>query len=274
MSHQKDMYHIRSAFRQGGFNEALIKELRKEALKVLTPAVIAKVPPPYFSEEEETAYAAKYSAFSDEERAAYKAPPSEYRAFSAAHHAAYAAIGKSLEWNLTIDGDIGATGDYAFFFTATASDSVLTPSQQSAAALLYATLEALEKEALSDRVQQNILDAIGGLDFDAVNMGNDYSKEQSIKAGKPRGKITDDGETIKDIINRLAQDKNSLGEYTPAPDLWSHLWDALDKVGANPVDNRDNSKPRKSFYSYTLDNGETKTISRGRFETLVGNCRN
>lgn len=170
------MTHYRSAFRQGGFNEARIKELREEAFKVLTPAVIKKVPPPYFTEEEEAAYAAKYRAFSDEERAAYKAPPSEYRAFSAAHRAAYAAIGKSLEWNLTIDGDLGATGDYAFFFTATASDSVLTPSQQSAAALLYATLEALEEKALSDRVSQNILDALLGLDSDSVEGRKKSSK--------------------------------------------------------------------------------------------------
>lgn len=181
MNRFKLMTHYRSAFKQGGFNEVLIKELRKEALKVLTPAVIKKIPPPYFSEEEEAALAAKYRAFSDEERAAYKAPPSEYRAFSAAHRAAYAAIGKSLEWNLTVDGDLGATGDYAFFFTATASDSVLTPSQQSAAALLYATLEALEEKALSDRVSQNILDALIDLDSDSVK-GRKKSNDALIKA--------------------------------------------------------------------------------------------
>ena len=48
MSHREDMYHFRCAFQQGGFNEEWIKELRKKALKVLTPAVIAKSPAALF----------------------------------------------------------------------------------------------------------------------------------------------------------------------------------------------------------------------------------
>lgn len=145
MSYREKAHHWRSAFRQAGFNETWIKELRKEALKFLPLKVVAKVPQPYFS---------------------------------AAVRAEYADIGKSLEWNLTIDGDIGATGDYAFFFTATASNSILTPSQKSAAALLHATLEALEEKTLSDRLTQNILDALGGLDADAVNKAGKFTPKR------------------------------------------------------------------------------------------------
>jgi hypothetical protein len=200
MSYREVAHNSRSVFRQTGFNKTWIKELRKTALKFLPPEVIAKVPPPYFSEEEEAAFAAKYRGFSDEERKNYKAPPSEYRAFSVADRAAYAAIEKSLEWNLTIDGDIGATGDYAFFFTATASDSVLTSSQQSAAALLYATLEALEKEALSDRLTQNILDALGGLDADAEAKGKKF----------PPGRMEGATSASTDHIFELANEHRSL----------------------------------------------------------------
>lgn len=232
MSHREDMYNFRSIFKQAGFNEAAIKALREQALKFLPPEVLAKVPPPYFSEEEEAAYAAKYRAFSDEERAAYKAPPSEYRAFSAADRAAYAAIGKSLEWNLTIDGDLGATGDYAFFFVATARDSVLTPSQQSAAKLLFATLEALEEKALSDRVRQNILDALGGLDADAEAKGRKFTP------GKPVGATSNSTDhifelaknhrslTAKELLSKA--DKSIIGDMAQGT-FGNHVLDARKK---------------------------------------------
>lgn len=161
MTRCEEAGHLRSLFRQFGSDEAkklnLVKVIRDIALCYLPPEVVAKVPPPYFSEEVE---------------------------------AAYKATGKNLMWNLTIDGDIGATGDYAFFFTATASDSVLTSSQKSAAALLYATLEALEKNALSDRITQNILDALGGLDADTQELGKKFKAGRKPNTGSVvRGEI-------------------------------------------------------------------------------------
>lgn len=165
MNYSEKSHHCRSIFRQGGFNEALLIGLRKEALKFLPPRVIAKVPPPHFS---------------DEIRAAYKAK------------------GISLEWNLTIDGDTGATGDYAFFFAA--RDAGLTPSQQSAAALLFSTLETLEEKALSERLTQNILDAYAGLDLDAVEKGVKF------KPRRAQGSIS----TETAYIHKLATDNPKL----------------------------------------------------------------
>lgn len=159
-SRTEEVGHIRIVLKHG-YNEAFITHLRDVALEYLPPAVIAKVPPPYFSDEA---------------------------------RAAYAAIGKSLEWNLTIDGDIGATGDYAFFFAA--RDAGLTPSQQSAATLLYATLEALEKKALSDRVQQNILDAYAWLDVDAVKKAGRFLPKRK------KGSLS----TVTKYIHKLAID--------------------------------------------------------------------
>lgn len=188
MSYREKTHHWRSAFRQAGFNEIWIKELRKEALNFLPLKVIAKVPQPYFS---------------------------------AAVRAAYTAIGKSPEWNLTIDGDKGATGDYVFFFTATASNSVLTPSQKSAAALLYATLEALEERALSDRLTKNILDALGGLDSDTEENGKKFK----------RGRKSNTGSVIRKTIARLLKQDQTLKN----PALWSAIanrppkgWEAFD----------------------------------------------
>lgn len=106
-----------------------------------------------------------------------------------------------------------------------------------------------------------------------ANMGARHSKEQSEKAKRPRGKITDRGETISDIIDRLACAKDELGDHIPAPSLWEPLFAALQDAGAEPVEKRNNGEPRKSSYSYTPDAEKTKSISRGRFETRIAECR-
>lgn len=137
MNRTEEVPHLRSYFRQCGHDEAkkikLAERIRDVALEYLPPEVIAKVPPPYFSDEARAAYAAK---------------------------------GVNLEWNLTILGD---TGVYAFCSTATARDSVLTPGQLSAANLLNHCTRALENDAVSDQLQVWILDAYAGLDLDAVD---------------------------------------------------------------------------------------------------------
>lgn len=103
--------------------------------------------------------------------------------------------------------------------------------------------------------------------------GEKYRAAQQKKARKSRGKITDDGKSIGDIIARLALEKDELGDYVPAPSLWEPFFAALQDAGTSPSGKRDNSKPRKSFYSYSTDTGKTATISRGRFETRIGKYR-
>lgn len=136
MNKFEEVPHFRSYFRQCGYDEAkkikLVERIRDVALEYLPQSAIEKVPPPYFSDEIRAAYAAK---------------------------------GITLEWNLNI---LGETGVYAFCSTATARDSSLTSSQQSAANLLNYCTMALEKDAVSDQLQQWILDAYAGLDSDAV----------------------------------------------------------------------------------------------------------
>lgn len=141
----EEVPHLRSYFRQCGNDETkklkMVEQIRDIALKYLPPAVIAKVPPPYYSDEVRAAYAAK---------------------------------GISLEWNLSIRGD---TGVYPFCFTA-ARDASLSPSQQSAARLLDYCTEALDKNAVTERLQLWIFDAYAGLDSDLVAKGMKFKPKR------------------------------------------------------------------------------------------------
>lgn len=80
---------------------------------------------------------------------------------------AYEAKGMSLAWNLT-------TTD-AYEFCSLVGDSDPTPSLRSAAALLSACTEALEKNTVTDRLMQNILDAYIGLEHDALEKGDRFT---------------------------------------------------------------------------------------------------
>lgn len=166
MSRIEEVRHIHSNLRQCGHDEAqkikVVEQVRKIALMYLTSAVIAKVPPPYY--------------------------PDEIRAL-------YAAEGISLEWNLSIRGD---TGVYPFCFTAQHEGS-LSPSQQSAARLLSYCTEAIDKNAVTEQLQQWILDAYAGLDFDAV------AKAERFPPRRQEGAIS---ESTKHIIE-LAKNNRS-----------------------------------------------------------------
>lgn len=184
MNHAEETPHIRSLFQQFKNDDAkkikLVLKLRDEALKYLPASAIAKVPPPYFSDEA---------------------------------RAAYFILGQNLDWNLSILGDSGV-----YAFCSAARGAGLTPSQQSAAALLYACTKAIEKNTVSEHVQQNIHDAYAGLDTDDVARGAVYSATQSRRAQKPRGK-GDDRRTMGDLIQ-------SLHRHHPnekPSELWPHL---------------------------------------------------
>lgn len=100
----------------------------------------------------------------------------------------YMAMAGSIDWDLT------TTDAYKFFFMA--RDTDLTPSQQSAAALLYNCTKVIDENVLSDRLQQNILDAYAGLDLDAVDKGNMF------QPGRPPGSITERVKYIHDIATQ------------------------------------------------------------------------
>ena len=99
--------------------------------------------------------------------------------------------------------------------------------------------------------------------------GEEHREVQREKARKLRGKITDDGETIGNIINRLAHERDALGDPVPAPNLWEPFFSALQDAGADPKETRNNGEPRKTFYSYTTAKGTSKEIKRGTFENKI-----
>lgn len=234
MNRFEEVPHLRSVFRQYGHDEAkkikLVERIRDVALEYLPPAVIAKVPPPYFSDEARAAYAAK---------------------------------GISLEWNLNILGD---TGVYAFFSTVsekynrvltetspgiyelvvTERDAVLTPSQLKAANLLRHCTEALEKDAVSDQLQLWILDAYAGLDSDAVEGrkksnkvldevrqdGTDSNKEKSDIRHRDFEKAVND--YIDNYPNALALGVKNIPVFLKSKNLTFGYEDSTIKQYAKP----------------------------------------
>ena len=59
-----------------------------------------------------------------------------------------------------------------------------------------------------------------------VTMGEDYSRRQAIIASKPRGRVSEDGETIGAIIQGLAL--SVAHEEENARELWQHFFSELD----------------------------------------------
>lgn len=92
--------------------------------------------------------------------------------------AEYEAKGISLDWDLL------STDAFEFFHAA--RDADLTPSQQSAALLLYLCARALDDEAISENDQQAIVDAYAALDLDAAGMGEKFKQGRRPSTG---GKI-------------------------------------------------------------------------------------
>lgn len=102
---------------------------------------------------------------------------------------------------------------------------------------------------------------------------NKHSGEQSERAQNSRGKITEQGETIGNLIERISLEKDALGGYVPALSLWSKLYSALDEAGTDPKEIKNNSKPRKTYYLYTNVKGDIKKIQRDTFENKITACR-
>jgi len=94
-------------------------------------------------------------------------------------------------------------------------------------------------------------------------------KAQRRRAKKPRGKVTEDGRTLDQVIEQLVS-KTGSRDYS-APELWSPFYAELDQLELDPKDmNPGNMK--KAFYSYEFGT-ERKTITYRRFANLVSKYR-
>ena len=107
-----------------------------------------------------------------------------------------------------------------------------------------------------------------------ATIGANNRAGQSKKAELPRGKVgcSDSGDAFAEIIGRLANKRDALGDFIPAPDLWEPLFSELGTAGADPKLVRNPHAPRKTRYDYTAD-GKAKHITLGRFETKIGEHR-
>ena len=93
---------------------------------------------------------------------------------------------------------------------------------------------------------------------------------QRRRAKRPRGKITDDGKTLNQVIEILVFKPEYLD--LSAPELWPHLFAELNRLLLDPreIPNKKNSK--KSAYTYCF-NSKDKSITYGRFANLVSEYR-
>ena len=102
-----------------------------------------------------------------------------------------------------------------------------------------------------------------------AEFGFKHRKEQSARARKPRGKVGEGGETLSQIIGRLAQ---SGDQEESAKALWLKLYGELDGQQLNPVEKQHPSDLNKSAYEYDGANGR-KRITFGRFQSVVSSFR-
>lgn len=101
--------------------------------------------------------------------------------------------------------------------------------------------------------------------------GRAHKKEQKRKARKPRAAVADNGETVTEIIERLAVSPEF--EEETAMQLWDRFHGELDVIGMAPERDESNKDPRKWFVQYFDSKGKERTLSCGRFQTIVSEAR-
>lgn len=104
-------------------------------------------------------------------------------------------------------------------------------------------------------------DATSGLTFRAA---------QKQRAQLPRGRITDDGKTLNDIIADVA---SKAERELSAKQIWPRLYAKLEELGLEPQEVRHPSILEKCAYVYTLADGRTRRITYGRFANLVARAK-
>ncbi len=164
-------------------------------------------------------------------------------------------------------------------------DNIMQQVMKSAAAVTARRLLSLgvtELIAERERLRENSLDIekmkLEGFDQiekeegerqRKVDMGETFSKSQTEKSKKSRGKVTDDGETISGIISRIAEAEPEEG----AKELWQRFFGELDDRNLTPSVIDHPTNPKKSTYEYDNAKGDRKSITFGHFAKLVSQYR-
>jgi hypothetical protein len=97
-----------------------------------------------------------------------------------------------------------------------------------------------------------------------------YIEAQRRRASRPRGKVTDDGKTLNQVIELMVSKPEY--QFLSTPELWPHLFDILNQLLLDPEEIA-STNLRKSNYTYEF-NDKRKRITYGRFANLASEYRN
>jgi hypothetical protein len=100
-------------------------------------------------------------------------------------------------------------------------------------------------------------------------LGLKHKKAQKRRAQQSRGRVTDDGQTIKQIVERLVRSPEHTEKSTR--DLWPPFFAVLDELDLDPKEVM-HSDRRKQRYEYLFGDTRRK-ISYGQFANLVCEIR-
>ena len=101
--------------------------------------------------------------------------------------------------------------------------------------------------------------------FELATVGAEQKISQSNRAKNPRIKVTEDGETMGSIIDRIARARPDES----AKELWPCLYGELDKLGLAPKEVNHSSDLNKSFYAYDDTKNNTHRITFGHFKNKL-----
>jgi hypothetical protein len=112
-----------------------------------------------------------------------------------------------------------------------------------------------------------------------MDAGVRHIEAQRLRALRPRGRLSEGGSTLNELIANLAT-KPAHADETAA-ELWPHLIAALDELDLSPAERPNSSEPRKSVIEYdarqtsqTPEDRLRKTLSYSRFSAVVSVARN
>lgn len=135
----------------------------------------------------------------------------------------------------------------------------------------YATLKWLVEDPPDSRDKQDAWRYLNDQRVTQnVEIGLRARAAQQQRARRPRGKITDDGKTLLEVIAVLVP-RAEL--ELSAKQIWPRLYAKLDELGLEPQEVPHPSGLERSAYIYTLADGHTRRITYGRFANLVAQVR-
>jgi hypothetical protein len=101
-------------------------------------------------------------------------------------------------------------------------------------------------------------------------VGINHKETQRLRAKKPRSKLSEDGQSIHSIIERLALSPGHRDETVM--ELWPSFFHELDNAKLRPRE-INHPDPKKRAYNYKPSNGGRTSITYGRFANLVSEFR-